>query len=227
MKLKTLHRLILTSNAFRMSGRVDPAAAKLDPENDLLSHFDLRRLSAEELRDSILAVCGNLNLKKQSGPSVYPPIPAEVLAGQSKPGYGWHTSTPEDAAARSVFVHIKRSLALPILASFDAPDPDAPCPVRFATTQPTQALGMFNSEFLNSQAGMFAKNAIASAGNDPVAQVKFVLARVLQRPPAPAEIDRGLQFLAKSQQAERATADESLRQFCLLALNLNEFVYLE
>jgi hypothetical protein len=150
-----------------------------------------------------------------------------VLAGQSKPGYGWHTSSPEDAAARSVFVHIKRSLALPILASFDAPDPDAPCPVRFATTQSTQALGMLNSEFLNSQAAVFAKHATAQVGGDPAAQVTFVLRRVLQREPTKAEFDRGLNFLTTTQQADTASPGEALRQFCLLALNLNEFVYLE
>jgi mono/diheme cytochrome c family protein len=227
MKLKTLHRMILTSNAFRMSGQVDPAAAKIDPENDLLSHFDLRRLTAEEIRDSILAVCANLNLAKQNGPSVYPPISAEVLAGQSRPGYGWSKSTPADAAARSVFVHIKRSLAVPILAAFDAPDPDAPCPVRFTTTQPTQALGMLNSEFLNSQAGVFARMAVEKTGSDPAARVTFVLSRVLQRSPSRGEIERGVKFVATTQQAENASAEEALRQFCLLALNLNEFVYLE
>jgi mono/diheme cytochrome c family protein len=227
MKLKTLHRLILTSNTFRMSGEVDPAAAKVDPENDLLSHFDLRRLSAEEIRDSILAVCGSLNLTKQDGPSVYPPISAEVLAGQSRPGYGWSKSTPADAAARSVFVHVKRSLALPILAAFDAPDPDAPCPVRFTTTQPTQALAMLNSEFLNSQAGVFARLAIEKTGSEPTARVAFILRRVLQRVPTEAEIERGVKFLATSQEGEKMTAEEALRRFCLLALNLNEFVYLE
>lgn len=227
MKLKTLHRLILSSMAFQMSDQVDPVAAKVDPENDLLSHFDLRRLTGEEVRDSILAVCGNLNLAKQDGPSIYPVISAEVLAGQSRPGQGWEKSTPAEAASRSVFVHIKRSLAVPILAAFDAPDPDAPCPVRFTTTQPTQALGMINSEFLNAQAGVFAKAAIAKAGSDAAAQVAFVLRRVLQRDPTQHEIDRGLKFLQTKQQNESASADEALRQFCLLALNLNEFVYLE
>jgi hypothetical protein len=227
MKLKTLHRLILTSNTFRMSGQISSAAAKIDPENDLLSHFDLRRLSAEEVRDSILAVCGNLNLTKQNGPSVYPPISAEVLAGQSKPGYGWPTSPPHDAAARSVFVHVKRSLALPILAAFDAPDPDAPCPVRFTTTQPTQALGMINSEFLNAQAGNFAKLGREKAGGDPADQVVFIHSRVLQRRPTQGEIDRGVAFIDETRRSEGQSAEEALRQFCLLALNLNEFMYLE
>ncbi|MCU0878408.1 MAG: PSD1 and planctomycete cytochrome C domain-containing protein [Pirellulaceae bacterium] len=227
MRLKHLHRLILTSNAFRMSGQLDPEAVKVDPENDLLSHFDLRRLTAEEVRDSILAACGNLNLDKQEGPSVYPVIPQEVLAGQSQPGRNWERSTPEEAAARSVFVHIKRSLAVPILAAFDAPDPDAPCPVRFSTTQPTQALGMLNSQFLNEQAQIFADRTRKGAGADPQSQVAFVLRQVLQREPKLAEVDRGVTFLRRVQSEDSSSPDEALRQFCLLALNLNEFVYLE
>jgi mono/diheme cytochrome c family protein len=225
--LKHLHRQILLSNAFRMSGQIDPAAVKIDPENDLLSHFDLRRLTAEEIRDSILAACGNLNLAKEEGPSVYPVIPREVLAGQSMPGANWGRSSPEEAASRSVFVHIKRSLAVPILAAFDAPDPDSPCPVRFTTTQPTQALGMINSEFVNQQAKLFADAAKKAAGDDAAKQVAFVLRRVSQREPKQAEIDRGLKFIATVQENDKASADEALRQFCLLSLNLNEFVYLE
>ena len=225
--LKSLHRLILLSNAFQMSGQASPAAAKIDPENDLLSHFDLRRLTAEELRDSILAACGNLNVKKEDGPSVYPEIPREVLAGQSMPGHNWGRSTPEEAASRSVFVHIKRSLALPILAAFDAPDPDAPCPVRFTTTQPTQALALINSSFLAQQSRLLGKLAADKAGGERAAQVEFVLRRVLQREPTAAEIDRGVKFIVQAQEAEKLAHEEALRQFCLVALNLNEFVYLE
>ena len=227
MKLKSLHRMILLSSAFQMSGHLDPAATKIDPENDLLSHFDLRRLSAEEIRDSILATCGNLNLKKTEGPSVYPEIPREVLAGQSMPGHNWGRSSAEEAASRSVFVHVKRSLAVPILAAFDAPDPDAPCPVRFTTTQPTQALGMINSSFLAQQARLFAKLTKDNVGEKAQEQVGFVLRRVLQREPTAAEIDRGVKFLATTEKDEKVAKEEALRQFCLLALNLNEFVYLE
>jgi len=150
-----------------------------------------------------------------------------VLAGQSMPGHGWGRSSAEEAASRSVFVHIKRSLAVPILAAFDTPDPDAPCPVRFATTQPTQALGLINSEFANAQAQLFAAAARRHAGDQPADQVRFVLRRVLQREPTPAEIERGLTFIKTTRDTDKVTATEALRQFCLLALNLNEFVYLE
>ena len=87
----------------------------------------MRRLTAEEVRDSILAVSGTLNLKA-GGPSVYPPIPREVLAGQSVPGQGWPTSPPDEAARRSVYVHVKRSLLVPILATHDAADTDFELP---------------------------------------------------------------------------------------------------
>src|SRR5262249_9048782 len=81
-RLKALHRLILTSNAYRMSSHGDAAKLAADPANDLFWRFDMRRLAAEEIRDSILAVSGSLNLK-MFGPGVYVDIPAEVLAGQS------------------------------------------------------------------------------------------------------------------------------------------------
>ena len=182
-KLKPLHRLIVTSNAFRMSTPVSSDVATKDPENDWISHFDLRRLSAEEVRDSILAACGNLNLGKTDGPSVYPVIPREVLAGQSVPGRNWEKSTPEEAASRSVFVHIKRSLAVPLLTAFDAADSDSPCPVRFTTTQPSQALALINSTFANEQAALFAASLRREAGQDTTTCVKAGLIRVLQRQP--------------------------------------------
>jgi mono/diheme cytochrome c family protein len=225
--LKHIHRLILTSATFRMSGRFDPAAAAQDPENDLLWRIDPRRLTAEEIRDSVLAVGGNLNLKKADGPSVYPEIPREVLSGQSRPGDGWGKSSPEEAAARSVFVFVKRSLAVPTLSVFDAPDPDAPCPVRFTTTQPTQALGMLNSAFINDQAKLFADSVVKEAGDDPAAVVRLVLRRVTQRMPTPAEVDRGVRFIAEMREHEKLSALEALRRFCLLSLNLNELVFVD
>lgn len=226
MKLKPLHRMMLTSNTFRM-GTQGTAEAKLkDPENDSYSHFDLRRLTAEEIRDSVLAVSGNLNLNKSEGPSIYPPIPREVLAGQSVPGKGWEKSSPEDAAARSVYVHIKRSLGLPILVAFDAPDPDSPCPVRFTTTQPTQALGMINGEFMQTQAKVFAEQ-LQKTSTEPREQIRLALNRALQRQPNDAEIARGLQFLKDSQEQDKLPADIALRRFCLLALNMNEFVFVD
>jgi mono/diheme cytochrome c family protein len=126
-KLKEMHRLILTSNAYRLSSQPNPTAQAKDAENDLLWRFEPRRLGAEEVRDSILAVSGNLN-PKMGGPSIHPTIPKEVLAGQSNPGTNWDLLCPPDERARrSVYVHIKRSLGVPILTAFDAADTDGSC----------------------------------------------------------------------------------------------------
>ena len=222
-----MHRLMVLSNTYRMSAANNSTALAKDPENDLFWRFNMRRLSAEEVRDSILAVCGNLNLKKLEGPSIYPVIPRDVLAGQSIPGNGWGKSTPEEAASRSVYVHIKRSLAVPILAAFDAADTDAPCPVRFHTTQPAQALGLLNSDFINEQAKIFAASVKQEAGSEAAAQVRAALKRVCQRDPKQQEIDRGVKFIKAMIDVDKLSPEESLRRFCLLALNLNEFVYLD
>jgi mono/diheme cytochrome c family protein len=224
--LKKMHKMLLMSNTWKMSSQADPKALAQDPENNLFWRFDMRRLEAEEVRDSLLAVDGTLN-PKMFGPSIYPTMPREVLAGQSVPGANWFKSTPEEMARRSVYIHIKRSLALPILASFDAADTDATCPVRFATTQPTQALGMVNSTFTNEQARLFAELVQASAGADPSAQVNFTLWRVLQREPTVKEIARGVAFMHRAETDQHLTPPEALKYFCVVALNLNEFLYLD
>jgi hypothetical protein len=185
----------------------------------------MRRLQAEEVRDSILAVNGSLN-RKMFGPGIYPTIPREVLAGQSMPGAGWGKSTPEEQCRRSVYIHVKRSLILPILASFDGPETDFTCPVRFATTQPTQALGMMNSTFINDEARVFADYLRKHAGEAPAAQVRFALWRVMQRAPTVKEIDRGVRLIARLQQ-HGETPEVALTRFCTVALNLNEFLYLD
>ncbi len=93
----------MLSSAYQMSAKGNPAALKVDPANSLLWRFNMRRLTAVEVRDSILAVSGKLNLK-MGGPSMYPPIPKEVLASQSVPGSGWSTSSPEEAALPHAFI---------------------------------------------------------------------------------------------------------------------------
>jgi hypothetical protein len=225
-RFKALHKLILTSNAYKMSSRGNEKALAADPANDMIWRFDMRRLSAEEIRDSILAVSGNLN-KKMYGPPVYPEIPKEVLHGQSQPGRGWGKSSPEEAARRSIYVHVKRSLLLPILESFDVAETDRSTPVRFATTQPTQALAMLNGKFFNDQAAIFAQRLKKEAGGDLADQVRLALCLANARQPADAEIQRGTKLIESLLTQDGATPDEALRLYCLLVLNLNEFVYLD
>ena len=214
-----------------MSGQIDSAAAKIDPENDLLvafrpapavgrgdPRFDPGRLRQSEPGEDRGAERLSRDLRGSAGR----PVTARLRLGQIDAGR---------AAARSVFVHVKRSLAVPMLAAFDAPDPDAPCPVRFTTTQPTQAPGHAQQRVLsNSQAAKSSPRRLTEkAGADRDRQVTFVLRRVLQRTPTTAEIDRGLQFLALTQPGRSGfcrrsaaailPADLEPERVCVLGMN--------
>ena len=161
------------------------------------------------------------------GPGVYPPIPKDVLAGQSVPGRGWPTSSPEEAARRSVYVHVKRSLALPILEAFDVAETDRTTPVRFSSTQPTQALSQLNGEFMNQQAKIFASRLKREAGNEVADQVQLGLRLATGRLPSDADVRRGVTLILELQRQDRVGADVALQSFCLVVLNLNEFMYLD
>jgi cytochrome c553 len=224
---KKLHRIILTSNAYKQSSRANDVALEKDPQNDLFWRFDMRRLSAEEIRDSLLAVSGNLNLAMY-GPSVYPVIPKEILAGQSRPGKDWYSErmTEADMNRRSVYVFVKRSLIYPLFASFDLPETDRTAAFRFASTQPTQALGQMNGPLFNKQAAVLAERVVKEAGTQPRPFAKRLLTLVLQRPPTESEIAESVNLLLKLEK-RGAKPDQARAYVALTALNLDEFIYLD
>jgi hypothetical protein len=216
----------MTSNAYRTSSTADPTALAADPQNNLLWRFDLRRLTAEEVRDSILAIDGSLNTKMY-GPSIYPFISRGVMAGQTHPGEDWHTTGTDEDNRRSVYVHNKRSLPVPILQAFDAAEMDRSCPVRFATIQPTQALGMLNGTFLNDEAKKLADRLRKEAGDDLSKQVTLAFRLTTGRAPTPAEISRCLDLMQSLQKQDGATPEQARKYFCLMVLNLNEFMFIQ
>lgn len=225
-KVKRLHKLIMMSATYQQSSQSNPAALTKDPENNRFWRYDLRRLSAEELRDTIYAVDGRLNLK-QFGPSVYPEIQAEVLQGQSVPGNGWPVSAPEDQTRRSVYVHVKRSLILPMLASFDFPETDSSCEARFITTQPGQSFAMLNSKFIHDQAIALAERLKKEAGDDLDSQIKLAYRLTTSREATAKDISRSRELVANYEAKHGKNRDEALAKFCLYILNLNEFLYLD
>jgi mono/diheme cytochrome c family protein len=224
--LKRVHKLIMTSAVYQLASAGDDANLRADPANTRLWRFPMRRLTAEEVRDSVLAVSGSLK-PKMFGPSVYPKIPREVLAGQSVPGQGWPMSPADEANRRTVYVAVKRSLQVPILATHDQADTDNSCPVRYTTTVPTQALGLLNGEFSNEQAVAFAARLLRESPGDVSAQVTRAVRLTTGRTPPPAEVAKDVAFV--TEQRTRHGLDEStaLARYCLLLLNTNEFVYLD
>jgi hypothetical protein len=224
--LKRLHRLIMLSSAYRMSSKGNPEALAKDPANMLFWRFNMRRLTAEEVRDSMLAVGGTLS-RRMTGPGVYPTIPRVVLAGQSMPGNGWGKSPPEEQARRSVYVHIKRSLIVPILEAHDLADTDSSCAVRYTTTVPTQALAMLNGDFTNEQAAALAQRLAATMPDDLAGQLKYAIRLTTGWTPTAAEIRHDIAFVKELQAENKLGAGEALKLYCLMALNANEFMYLD
>jgi hypothetical protein len=225
-RMKSLHRLIMLSSTYRLSSQQTPASYEKDPRNDYFWRFDPRRLSAEEVRDSVLMVNGALN-RQMYGPSVYTLVPAEVLAGQSNPGANWNTSEEKQQMRRSMYVHVKRSLIEPFLEQFDFPDVDNTCPVRFTTTLPTQALGMFNSEQMSREAAKLAARLKTDAGDDLPAQIARGLWLTTQREPSNDDIARGAALLEKLKAKHSLSDGDAMKYLCLVLLNANEFVYVD
>ncbi len=225
-KMKAMHKRLMLSATYQMSSAHNAQAYAADPTNDLFWRFDIRRLTAEEIRDSILAVTGTLNLQ-MFGPSIYPPLPQEVLATASRPGAAWGRSSPEEAARRTIYIHVKRSLRPPMLANFDVPDTDTPCAVRMSTTVPTQSLGMLNSKFLNDQAAEFANRLREENGDSRQQQVAAAIRLTTGRVPTDKEVQGDLEFLDELVKEEQLSAADALRHYALLMLNTNEFIYLD
>ena len=226
--LKRLHKLLMTSSVYQLASTADPANLKADPANALRWRFDMRRLTAEEVRDSILAASGSLNLKMY-GPSVYPKIPDEVLAGLSYPNKKdhWPGSPPDEANRRSVYVFVKRSLQVPILIQHDQADTDSSCPVRYTTTVPTQALGMLNGEFTNEQAAALARRLAKEAPGDLQRQVIQAIRLTTGRVPTSDEVARDVAFVDDLKTKHGLDDATALTRYALLILNTNEFVYLD
>ena len=225
--VKEMHRLIVTSATYRMSGSFNEEAAAIDPQNDLLWRFDIRRMDAEEVRDAVLAISGTLNLDRVGGPSIFPKLEEEVMAGQSRPGEGWRTSPDGERTRRSLYVFTKRSLPLPLFSAFDFPETDATCEGRFQTVQPAQALLLLNSEFLAEQATELAERLRQEAGDEVDEQISRVLELAYCRPADAESVERFATLHGDLIAAHGVTTTEAMELVCLAVLNTSEFVFVE
>ncbi len=217
--VKAMHRLMLTSGAYRQSSE-NPAAANnpADPENTLVWRFGRRRLEAEEIRDGVFLVSGRLNLK-QGGPSVYPPLPADLADFARYGRTGGEMWEPnereEDNRRRSIYTFQRRSLPQPMMLAFDAPVFSESCERRSNTTTALQALSMLNGDLLHEESVHLADRVATEAGADSRARVTRAFEIVLGREPKTEELDR---FSAHS---------GSLAAVCRVLLSSNEFLYID
>ncbi len=214
--IKAMHRQIMLSSTYRAASVASERSISRDPDNRLLGRMNRRRLDADAIRDSILAVSGALNLK-MGGVGVIPPLTSEEILAARTPRMWPANPDPSEHARRSVYLQVKRSMAVPMLQIFDAPDTARSCARRETSTVAPQALAMMNSSFVLEQADRFAARLRNLGGDDPGSQVDAGWALALGRAPTDAERQTALDFLRRN----------SLPQLCLMLFNMNEFVYVD
>ncbi len=214
--VKSMHRRIMLSNAYGRSSAPDEANARTDATNLYLWRMNRRRLEAEALRDNVLAASGALNLK-MGGRSVVPVLTSEEMRGMWSKDQWPVSLDPAEHNRRSVYLYTKRSFPLPLFTTFDAPDTSVSCSRRTVTTVAPQALALMNSEFMQDQARVLADRVRAESLNDHIAGVWRL---ALGREPSAYERARATALL-------EGLSSDALTQVCLLAMNLNEFVYVD
>ena len=226
-----MHRLIMTSSAYRQSSRFDPAIHQGDLENVLLSRMPMRRLEAEALYDSIVKVAGRLD-STAFGPPVEIDVKpdGEIVAKGTKAGW-----------RRSVYVLQRRKTPVTILELFDLPPMSPNCIERRQSTVPTQALQMMNGELLQQHSRYLAGRLIDEFGSDREKQIRALYLRAVSRPPTPQETQQAtgdineltkewIALLAqeKSDAPAKSTAEwRALADFCKAMLSSAEFLYVD
>lgn len=221
--IKAMQRLILNSATYRQSSTgIGKKPVQADPDNRLLSRFPRLRMEGEVIRDSVLAVSGRLNLEA-GGPAVYPPLPAGLDEAQKVQGENtWVASDGPDGRRRSIYVFQRRSSGLPLLDLFDASVPNASCDRRRHSITPLQALTMYDSDFVNTEAKYFADRVRNETGPDIGEQIRRAFLIAFGRPPKAGELERVQAF-----QTGLPAKDDALLGLCRVLLNSSEFLYVD
>ncbi len=235
--VKAMHRLMMLSSTYQMSGAYDEANARTDPNNKYFWRMNRRRLEAEAVRDAVLASAGTLNLK-MGGPPVIPPLSSGELSGLEDWSQWPATSDLAESLRRSVYLYSKRTFRIPLLETFDLPDSSLSCPRRDASNVAPQALTLMNNPFIYSQAQAFAARLLKENRRDPAAWVESGWRIALGRAPSGPEKQKALEMVARGSRPRAPKGGktppgsiedqaQALTNFCLMVLNLNEFIYVD
>jgi hypothetical protein len=218
--LKPLHRMLLLSSAYQQASEspIEKLAMDKDAENSLIWKFSRRRLEAEEIRDSMLAVSGKLN-PKAGGPSVMVPIDQDLVKMLKRPQYWVATKDPAEYDRRTLYMIYKRNLILPFMGVFDAPDLQLSCPRREQSTHAPQALELLNGQTSNELAQVFA-DRLAKERKTPAARVDLAWRLAVGRAPTQKE-----KMLAMKYLSEKPGDPVRMKELALDVFNLNAFLY--
>jgi hypothetical protein len=213
--IKEMHRLIMTSAAYRQSSAVTAAHERLDPDNALLGRMPLTRLDAEALYDSMLRVAGRLDETPFGPPDELQERPDGLVTPAGTPR-GWR---------RMTYVQLRRKVVATHLENFDFPQMNPNCVERRDSTVAPQALHLMNNGMVQTLAEHFARRVRKEAGDDPARQVGWVYLAALSRPPNEEERQIGLAALARL--SGRWDPQVALTTYCHAILNSAAFLYVD
>jgi hypothetical protein len=221
--LKKLHRMILLSRTYRMSGQVDPVAQQKDPQDKYLHHMPLRRLEAEAVRDSILAVSGSLN-RRMFGPSVLPYL-TSFMEGRGRPP----VSGPLDGdGRRSIYINVRRNFLTPMFLAFDYPIPFTTIGRRSSSNVPAQALALMNDPFVVQEASRWAKRLLTQKNLNSQQRIRQLYETAFARLPTSEELKAALNFLSRQETLYGNGPDDSRAwaDLCHVLFNVKEFIFI-
>lgn len=210
--LKHIQRLLVSSATYRQASRALPHALKVDADNVLLWRKVPQRLEAEMFRDAVLAISGQLD-PRLGGPGYRD---FTVSSAGNNETYTVFDAVGPKFNRRSLYRTCVRSGTSPLLDVLDCPDPSVATPRRSVTTTPLQALTLLNNKFVEHYAASFAERLKREAG-DPAGQVRRAYALAFARAPTTAETQFGMKYIA----------DHGLAEYCLVLINLNEFIFVD
>ncbi len=218
--IKQMHRMMVLSSTYQMSSTGDVVSERTDPTNRLVHRMPVRRLEAEAIRDTLLAVSGRLDLKMY-GPSVLPYL-TSFMEGRGRPG----SSGPLDGTGRrSIYMGVRRNFLNPMFLAFDFPVPFNSMGRRNVSNVPAQALTMMNNPFVVEQAGVWAARLLSISETDQE-RITRMYRTALGRSPTPDEVSQAQDFVQSQETGD--TVQPQLRAWQDLAhvfFNLKEFIF--
>ena len=219
--LKRLHRMMTTTSAYRMSSQIqNPKNELVDPLNKLVHRMPVRRLEAEAIRDSVLAVSGRLD-PKLYGTSVLPNL-SEFMQGRGRPASG-----PLDGdGRRSLYVSVRRNFLTPLFLAFDYPVPFNAIGRRTVSNVPAQALALMNNPFVVQQSELWSKKILASPAKTSAERITVIYNSAFGRLPEKMELEDAIAYLNSTPAAPNSPEElKTWSDFCHVILNLKEFIY--
>jgi len=215
--LKWIHKAILMSATWQMSSQIDEHARSIDPENRLQWRANVRRLEAEAIRDSILAVSGLLD-RTLGGTLITIPNRAFFFDHTSK------DTTDYSSVRRSIYLPVVRNHLYEVFSLFDYSDAGSVVGNRSTSTVAPQALFMMNSGFIVRASTALAQQV--ESVHDSEEKVELLYRIILTRSPSPGELENSLDFLRRSEQLSEHASGDSIRLLSQALLSSNEFIYL-